>query len=110
MKFNSSLTKDQTYITKIKKQFYTTNESLYNRQLKWELLKYEVRKITINYTKRIAKGKRQQCKNLENQLKILEKCLDKDDNLSKYNGIKNELDAIYDHITEGIRIRSKCEW
>ena len=47
---------------------------------------------------------------MENQLKILEKCLDKDDNLSKYNTIKNELDAIYDHITEGIRIRSKCEW
>ena len=41
---------------------------------------------------------------------MLEKCLDKDDNLSKYNAIKNELDAIYDHITEGIRIRSKCEW
>ena len=47
---------------------------------------------------------------MENQLKILEKCLDKDDNLSKYNAIKNELDAIYDHITEGIRIRSKYEW
>ena len=60
--------------------------------------------------KRIAKEKRQQRTNLENQLKILEKCLDKDDNLIKYNAIKNELDAIYDHITEGIRIRSKCEW
>ena len=47
---------------------------------------------------------------MENQLKILEKCLDEDDNLSKYNAIKNELDAIYDHVTEGIRINSKCEW
>ena len=45
---------------------------------------------------------------MENQLD--EKCQDKDDNLSKHNTIKNELDAIYDHITEGIRIRSKCEW
>ena len=50
-----------------------------------ELLKYEVRKFTINYTKQTAKEKRQQRTNLENQLKILEKCLDKDDNLSKYN-------------------------
>ena len=40
---------------------------------------------------------------------MLEKCLDEDDNLSKYNAIKNELDTIYDHITEGICIRSKCE-
>ena len=47
---------------------------------------------------------------MENQLKILEKCLDNDDKLSKYNALKNELDAIYDHITEGICIRSKCEW
>ena len=42
--------------------------------------------------------------------KILERFLDKDDNLSKYNAIQNELDAISDHITEGIPIRSKCKW
>ena len=43
--FNSSLTKDQDYITEIKKTiciFCTANKSLSNRQLKWELLKYEV--------------------------------------------------------------------
>ena len=61
----------------------------------------------MNYTKKIAKEKRQQRTNLENQLIILEKCLDEDDNLRKYNAIKNELDAIYYYITEGIRIRSK---
>ena len=62
-KFNSSLSKDQNYITEIKKvirSFCTTNESLYNHQLRWELLKYEIRKFTINYTKQIAKEKRQQ--------------------------------------------------
>ena len=47
---------------------------------------------------------------MENRLKLVEKCLDKDDNLCKYNAIENELDAIYDHITEGIRIRSKGKW
>ena len=31
-------------------------------------------------------------------------------NLSKYNSVKNELDEIYDHIAEGTRIRSKCDW
>ena len=39
---------------------------------------------------------------------MFEKSLDEDDNLIKYNAIKNELDIIYDHIAEGIRIRSKC--
>ena len=33
-----------------------------------------------------------------------------EDNLSKYNSVKNELDEIYDHIAEGTRIRSKCDW
>ena len=63
-------------------------------------------KICVIYTKRIAKEKRQQQTNIENQLKILEKSLDEDDNLSKYNAMKNELDASYDHTREGIRIRS----
>ena len=36
--------------------------------------------------------------------------MDEDNNLSKYNAIKEEIDEIYDHITEGIRIRSKWEW
>ena len=58
--YDSSLTKDQHYISEMKiliRSFCTTNESLSNRQLKWELLKYEVRKFTINYTKTATKSK-----------------------------------------------------
>ena len=32
-----------------------------------------------------------------------------EDNLSKYNSVKNGLDEIYDHIAEGTRIRSNKE-
>ena len=93
-------------------QFCTSNKCPFNRQVKWELLKYEVRKFTINCTKEIAKEQQQQriLKYLATELTILEKNLDQDDKLSKYNNIKNELDAIYDHITEGIRTRSKSNW
>ena len=80
--------------------FCTANTSLSNRQLKWWLLKYEVRKFTINCTKQIAKEKRQQRTNLEKQLKILEQNLDEDDKLSKNNNIENELHEIDDHTTE----------
>ena len=106
------LTKDQNYIIEIKKlipNFSKKNESPFKRQLKWEFLKYEVRKFTIKYTKHSAKEKRQQRINLENQLKKLEGNLD-EDNLSKYNSVKNELDEIYDHIAEDTRIRRKCDW
>ena len=41
---------------------------------------------------------------------MLQKSLDEDDNLSKYNAFKNELDEIFDKITEDIRIRRKCDW
>ena len=33
-----------------------------------------------------------------------------EDNLTNYDSVKNKLDEIYDHIAEGIRIRSKCDW
>ena len=33
-----------------------------------------------------------------------------EDNLSKYNSVKNELDEIYDHIAEDTQIRRKCDW
>ena len=55
---NSSLTKDQNYIIEIKKlirNFCTKKKFLFNIQLKLKLIKYEVRKFTINYTKHIAK-------------------------------------------------------
>ena len=42
-------------------------------------------------------------------VKKLEGKLD-EDNLSKYNSVKNELDKIYNHIAGGTRIRSKCDW
>ena len=33
-----------------------------------------------------------------------------EDNLSKYNSVKNELYKICDHIAQRTRIRSKCDW
>ena len=59
--------------------------------------------------KNVAKEKGQQRTDLENQLKKLEGNSD-EDNLSKYNSVKNELDEIYDHIAIGTQIRSKCDW
>ena len=39
----------------------------------------------------------------------MKKSLVENDNLSKDNAIKNELDEIYDHVTESI-IRRKYDW
>ena len=92
-KVNSFLTKEQNYIIEIKKligSFCTKEKFFFNVQLKWEFIKYELRKFTVNYTKHITKEKPQQQTNLENQLKMLEKSLDEDDNLFKYYAIELE--------------------
>ena len=70
-KFNSSLIKDQKYINEIKdliRNFDTKNDCNFSRQLKWEFLKYEIRKFTIHYTKGLAKERKQKILNLESKL------------------------------------------
>ena len=90
--------------------FHSNQNFIPNAQLKWELLKYEIRKFTINYSKKLAKERKENKTLLENKLKELEGNLNTEDNIQSYNIYKKELDSIYDHITEGIRIRSKCDW
>ena len=57
-KFNSSLVSDQNYVTKTKnfvQTFHSNLNFIPNAQFKWELLKYEIRKFTINYSKKFEK-------------------------------------------------------
>ena len=79
-------------------------------QLKSELLKYEIHRFIIDYKKRKAKQKREQQAYLESELKTLENNLESSENLIKYESLKNDLESIYDHIAEGVKLRSKCDW
>ena len=57
-KFNSSLLSDQNYVTKTKnliQTFHSNVNLIPNAQLKWELLKYEIQKFTINYIQKTCK-------------------------------------------------------
>ena len=47
---------------------------------------------------------------LEGKLKELEQNLNCDENLEQYGIYKNELNDIYNDISNGIKIRSKCDW
>ena len=93
------------YVSEIKHQV-----SNMNAKLKWELLKYQIRKFIIDFTKRKAKERRKQQAYLESELKKLENNLESSENLSKYESLKNNLELIYDHIAEEDRLRSKCNW
>ena len=80
-----------------------------NVQLKQELLKFEIQKFTIDYTKRKAKDRRKQLKYLESELKKLKDNLKRSENLRKYEILKNNLELIFNHIAEGATLRSKCD-
>ena len=114
-KFNNSLINDETFINTFKNFIQNminelnTNTSLDN-QLKWELLKYEIRKFTISYCKQRTRKDVRERKYLENKLKTLENVLDNDDNLESYHNIKDKIEEIYEKKAEGARIRSKCLW
>ena len=84
-----------------------TNTSWHN-QLKWEQLKYEMRRFTISYCKQHTKKDERERKYLKNKLKNFENVLDYDDNLESYHNMKDKIEEIYEKKAEGTRIRSKC--
>ena len=110
-KFNSSLLNNETSKINLR-DFIKNNKSkldFNDTQLNWELLKYEIRKFIISYSKVIAKEERARQSKLENMLKFLENNLT--DNLKKqqYGLLKCKLHEIYDKIAEGVRVRSRCQ-
>ena len=69
----------------------------------------KTQKLIIDYTKRKAKERRKQAY-LESELKKLENNLESSEIIKKYERLKNDLESIYDHIAEGVRLRSKWDW
>jgi hypothetical protein len=110
-KYNSSLNKDPIYKQNLRtliRDFLEDNRDL-NKQVKWELLKYEVKKFTMTYSKKIAKEKRANKENLEKKLATMnENNVDHDN--EDFKKTRDDLEKIYDGIATGIRIRSKCNW
>ena len=56
-KFNNSLTSNDDYVEKMKNQISETirmldQDKITDKHLRWEFLKYEIRKFTINLSKK----------------------------------------------------------
>ena len=83
-------------------------DNIIDKQLRWEFLKYEIRKFSIVFLKNLAKIKKIETSSLESKLKLLE-TTEKFDSSSEYIECKNKLEQIYTEKTNGIRIRSKCD-
>ena len=114
-KFNNSLLSNKKYTDSLQKLISDMKTKLNSNdfddfQIKWEFLKYQIRKFTIDFSKCLARDQRQKKLLLEAKLIILENDLNNSTCLQEYNECKKELDEIYENIAEGIRVRSRCQW
>ena len=77
-KFSNSLIRNDEYVEKMKNQISETlrmidQDKITDRHLRWEFLKYEIRKCTIKFSKKLVKEQNKNRNFLEKELKKLEK-------------------------------------
>ena len=114
-KFNNSLIENEEYVHEMKKFISDTlnelfNESILGDQVKWEYLKYNIRKYTINFAKNLAKNANKKIADLQTKLKHIEKHYENYVDNIDYKVCKQQLDVIYEEKAKGIETRSKCNW
>ena len=110
---NNSLLSDNSFKEKLKQHIQnikSDNELSNDPQIKWEFLKYQIRKFRIRFSKMCAKEERKQRDELKTTLKSLEKNLSTEENQCLYDKCKRDLEEIYDNIADRIRIRTRCQW
>ena len=78
-------------------------DKITDKHLRWNYLKYEIRKFAMNFSKNLVKEETKDRNFLEKELKTLEE-------KSLTNFQKYKLQNIYTKNVNGIRIRSKCNW
>ena len=71
------------------------HENILDDQVKWEHLKYNIRKYTINFSKELARNTNKTIDHLETKIKHYEKHENYVDNID-YKVCKRQLDEIYE--------------
>ena len=79
--------------------------------MKWELIKYKIRCVCIEFSKNIAKEKRRNFETLQQNIKQFENFPSTESNsLEIYSAEKLEFEALMDEKTKGYILRSKTDW
>ena len=115
-KFNNTLISDEEYVNNVKSkipEFYRESRVLQDPVSRWEFLKYRMRQYSMKVAKQKAHDRKSKRLNLEKKVKCLELPISSkssDELLQEYNKCKNDLDTIYDYITDRIILHSKVNW
>ena len=108
-KFNNWLLEDEIYV-KLITDSYATIQNKYSgiedKRLKWELIKIEIRGITIPFSKNKAKQSHQKESDIQNRLQVLVLTQTIKNEIKEYNNLKDEIDLIYQKKGKGSIIRS----
>ena len=108
-KFNNSLILIINFVDEMKTLiqqviFSFENDTYLTDQVNWELLKYEIRKSAINFSRKLAQNSRKLQRDLETKIKNLEQNITSEDKFNEYKTVKDELKKFYDNISTGIKI------
>ena len=115
-KFNSSLVNDQDYCDLLDenlKGWLEDFKDVVDKRVLWDLLKYKIRQLTINYSKTRARSRREKESKLEEKLREYTKKCDIDptkQNMEELECAKAEYEEFYDYVTQGAIIRSRATW
>ena len=112
---NTALLEEQEYISKIKAKVTDFNheyEHMEDKNIKWEILKYEIRRLSISYSKERKRKQKEHTEVLEDKLQTLER-LEHEHNST----IQNEIEKLRQNLKDielekanGTIIRSRAEW
>lgn len=112
-KFNSDLINNEKFCLKIRELILDIKNSnnFSSNKARWEFLKYKIREFSINYSKILAKVRKQQELNI---IYEINKCCN-DSTLTelektKIISLQLELDNLYIKKAKGAYIRSKAKW
>ena len=121
-KFNNSLLNDDGYVTLIRENYSSISEKYSgqeDKRLKWELVKMELRGLTIPYAKNKAKNIRSKERDLQKRLSDLDQLIFSGSSADNHQAncveakckqLKQELCLIYENRAKGSIVRSKTRW
>ena len=115
-KFNASLLNDENFVLLINQSallWLDEFKEVIDKRVLWDLIKYRIRQVTINYSKEKARQRRQKIFDIENSRKVLEeKCGNNPttENIEKLEILRLEHENIYEEFSKGAIIRSKATW
>ena len=115
-KLNTSILEEESYVLEIKaliKKVWEDANNIENLNTRYDWLKYNIRKYTIDYCKQRAKSKKLKENKIIDDIQLLDVkiCNEtaSEDELNTYKNLKNELEHIEEERARGHWIRSGLE-